>query len=169
MRVSEDIQFLKHSPTLTTTGSYKACLNLGVLLRLIGTCKGDLPGRGPLEPRATSYNHALVQGAYPRAHFSVVDNMRGADKIKSYDCIDKTFEYKVIVEGEHIFFDDASIYKRYRLNDLDVSRLIEFSNLGFGEFVSGPSFTKVLEKDYGLKASHSLGRPTSSPNPTSMW
>lgn len=42
VNVPEDFQFLKHSPTIDA-GEVKVFMNLGTLLRTLGTCRGDLP------------------------------------------------------------------------------------------------------------------------------
>lgn len=55
------LQFLKHSPCMTEKG-ITAVLNAGVLLRMLGQCDGDLPGRGDITARAEAFNASLVQG-----------------------------------------------------------------------------------------------------------
>ena len=63
--VKGDIQFLKHSPVYDTEGRLRPLLNPGVLLRLSGQCKGDLPGQGDLRQRAIDFQHTLLKGIYP--------------------------------------------------------------------------------------------------------
>lgn len=63
----EDIQFLKNSPILTTSDEYRPMLNLGVLLRATGICRGDLPGRGDINQRAAYFQQQLLK-EIGRAH-----------------------------------------------------------------------------------------------------
>lgn len=57
----QQLQFLKHSPAIDHDG-VKPYLNLGVVLRMFGSCFGDLPGRGPIPHRAYMWNRSLVMG-----------------------------------------------------------------------------------------------------------
>jgi hypothetical protein len=103
----EDLQFLKHSPILTTSGHYQPMLNLGVLLRASGSCKGDVPGRGDLSTRFRDFQASLLQGMYPRSHCLVVDNMKRACGGIVRECMMKTIRddlsYKVDDTTEHTF------------------------------------------------------------------
>lgn len=72
------LQFLKHSPVRCSDGVVRPLLNIGVLLRLSGRCKGDLPGskKTPLEVRAKTFQASLLRGAYPKASFTLIDRMK---------------------------------------------------------------------------------------------
>lgn len=152
--IPEDIQFLKHSPVFDTMGRMRPLMNLGVLLRLSGTCNGDLPGRGDLQARAVAFQDSLLQGAYPYANFTILDNLKaecGGGNLKTQAVCDKMFEYKVCRSGYEVFTaDPRSLYKRYRLTDLEISDIETFATLGYQGHFSGPSVDKILGKDYGL-------------------
>ena len=157
----EDLQFLKHSPCRDTRGIYRPLLNPGVLLRSSGCCKGDLPGRGDLQPRAEEFQRALLQGMYPRADFPLVRNMRRAvggdapfsDVMLEHAKKTGNLAYKVVEEeGETFHFSAEAVYRRYDLTSLDIALIDdEFATRGYRYFTANPSLSKILEKDYGLK------------------
>lgn len=156
----EDIQFLKHSPVLDTTGVYRPVLNLGVMFRSMGTAKGDVPGKQdvPLKERFRAFEHALLHGMYPRSHFPFVDRrkraLRGADGSQSYEqsqtLVERELAYKVIGTEEHSFHAE-DIYRRYNLTTDEISLLDEtIANQPFTTFHACSAASKVLETDYGL-------------------
>lgn len=152
----EDIQFLKHSPVYDDTGVLRPMLNLGVLLRLSGTCKGDLPGRGDIQTRAESFQRGLLDGAYPYTQFTMLTNMKlaaGVSNEKVREVVAKILEYKV-VDGKYPAYrvDPDSMYKRYRLTQTEILDLEIFSTLGYCGHFGGTSVDKVLGKDYGLSS-----------------
>lgn len=151
------LQFLKHSPVRCTDGVIRPLLNIGVLLRLSGTCKGDLPGSKdtPLCERGRAFQASLLRGAYPHAHFKLLDNMREHAGLGNEECdkhIRKIFEYKV-ADGDYSDFRVPSeeVWARYDLNALEIAELEEdFGNCAYGEHYYSDGTNKVLEKDYGL-------------------
>lgn len=150
----EDIQFLKHSPTMCHDGEYHAMLNLGVLLRASGCCKGDLPGVGDYVTRAYQMQAALLNGMYPRANFTVGNIMKRiagheTNKYAERQVRDR-FAYKVCDEGDIHHFKDESIYRRYRLDDHHVNQLLDFAHTDFGEVIANPALGLILQKDYEL-------------------
>lgn len=152
----EDVQFLKHSPVLDVNGKIRPLMNLGVLLRLSGTCNGDLPGRGDLVQRGKAFQASLLAGAYPYAQFKLLSGFKSAAGLRTTSsdlACAKLFEHKVVsVKYPHYVVDESSMYSRYQLTDLDVVDLEEFSVLGYGHHLSGEAVDKVLSKDYGLKS-----------------
>jgi hypothetical protein len=153
--VFEDVQFLKHSPTLDRNGEYQPILNLGVLLRATGSCDGDVPGRGPLRPRCETFQSQVVSGMYPRVITPVVDNMLSAVTdygLFSDDKAQRVYSLKAIEEtGDPILYvPTESFAARYRLTPLDLSELIDYSNLKYGQFYNAPCLQKILSCDYGL-------------------
>jgi len=151
----EDIQFLKHSPVRDTTGEWRAMLNLGVLLRASGKCKGDLP-RGPdLESRAKAFQYALVQGMYPRTHFALRDALlaaAGSTNERSIRRVSDLLRYKNIDSAGHSFHVHAAdLYRRYRLTEREYSQLEnEFGHLSYGGAHISEAASRILELDYGL-------------------
>jgi hypothetical protein len=151
--IPEDIQFLKYSPCRTTTGEYAPLLNLGVIIRASGTCRGDLPGKGDLAVRAQRFQSALLQGAYPRSHLPFIDAMEAAagdTDEASMKVVRKMFEYKVFDQGPELYFETDSAYLRYRLNAADYSDMRTFSEMSVGDTYCGSIIDKILGKDYSL-------------------
>jgi len=161
-RTEGEIQFLKNSPVRDTTGKRRALLNIGVLLRLTGVCHGDLPGRGPLEDRARNFQANLLRGAYPRAHFTLIDAMkRSAGEVSNDLDMDKLLKgklkYKVVADedDEEFMVDSFEICKRYGMG-LGVYQELEdlLGGAGFGEVVSCEAADIILNADYQLRVSY---------------
>lgn len=156
------LQFLKHSPVYDTNGRLRAVLNLGVLLRLSGTCKGDLPGSGDIKLRAQAFQKALLQGAYPYTSFTLIDRMKlqvehARVTAQFENVIESMLEYKVgFKESDRIRFtvDDEELYKRYSLTALEQAELYTFGELGFGHNYCDSACKKILQADYGLDVKH---------------
>jgi hypothetical protein len=155
----EDVTFLKHSPVLDKDGVWQPLLNIGVLLRMTGVCNGDLPGRGDLQTRAVAFQRALLRGAYPRASFPLIDNMKRVvagsnttlDQLMTSH-VDKLLEYKISeVSSRTLRFNSEDVYRRYKLEPWQAYELDEcFGNSGFGTCYGGPAAAAILEMDYGL-------------------
>lgn len=155
----EDMQFLKHSPALDTDGAWRPLLNVGVLLRLSGRCKGDLPGRGPIKERAQAFQAGLLQGVYPYTSFPLIDNMKKSAKPTSNAKLlkavtqyhDRELQYKVTKEKrETRYFTQQAVYKRYRLTQSEMDVLDDrLGGAAYSTFHSSDGSSKVLETDYG--------------------
>lgn len=151
------LQFLKHSPVRCTDGVVRPLLNIGVLLRLSGTCKGDLPGTKDvsLRERARTFQASLLRGAYPHANFLLLDNMRKQAGLGDELCdkhVRKILEYKV-VEGDYPDFHVPSheVWARYGLSALEVAELeLDFGNCSFEEHYFSDGTNKILDADYDL-------------------
>jgi hypothetical protein len=156
-----DLQFLKHSPVRDDNGDIMPVLNLGVLLRASGSCHGDLPGRGELEPRARAFQSALLQGMYPRTHFPLVDTMRAATGIVRQDLfarslliVNHSLSYKVAHASDDpvVHLTSRNIYARYRLTAEEIDFMDnEFACSEFGNIHAHSALTKILFKDYELE------------------
>jgi len=161
-RTYHDIQFLKHSPCRDTNGKIRAVLNVGVLLRSLGQCKGDLPGRGDLYARAVRFHHAYLAGCYPEASFTLLDILRGvsppvavteeyrreAAKLLPYVATSSTDE-----ERQSYRISDAEIYQRYQLRPCEIEEMHAlFREARHGTTVSCPAITRILHIDYGYPA-----------------
>jgi hypothetical protein len=162
--IFEKLSFLKHSPVRDIHGEWQPVLNLGVLLRMSGVCKFDLPGRGDLTARATAFQRALLQGAYPRSSFTLVDNMKRAVSGKdekldaaAIKAVAKMLQYKVDqskllseVLPTHQFAS-ADIFRRYDLQPWEWMELEEtFGQASIGTYYASPAASKILTDDYGL-------------------
>lgn len=164
--IYQDIQFLKHSPVYDVNGRLRPLLNIGVLLRMSGTCKGDIPGRKTesLADRAKVLQHRLLQGAYPRVSFPLIDNMKNREvptlstrtHCQIDKMVDKLFEYKVDAD-EHFVVDSVEMWKRYRLSEYDIFEVEEvFGNMQVQEHLASPALGKILKVDYGLQEAEGL-------------
>ena len=155
--IVEDIQFLKNSPVLDTHGEYRMFLNIGVFLRSTGTCHGDLPGRGPLQPRMLAYQEALINGMYPRARFPLRDLVStGVYLAGAVAKVRKMLEYTTISNGTFTFDSDA-IYKRYRLDPAEAHELHDLFRAGTNHYLAGSAVDKIMFKDYNIRSPLSLG------------
>lgn len=153
----EDLQFLKHSPVYDTAGVLHPLLNLGVLLRATGVCHGDLPGRGPIPDRARAFQRALLNGLYPNARFTLADAMKTAAGTNTTAvatlAIAKLLGYKVVPDNyiTPFFLSDASVYKRYRLRDDEITALQQhLGSACFEEHYCSSATRKILAIDYKL-------------------
>jgi hypothetical protein len=151
-----DIQFLKNSPAYDVNGELQPLLNIGVLLRTAGTCKGDLPGtkRQTFEARYNEYMGSVLNGMYPGISFPLVDAMRKwtATPTKASDAATQHLrDYKHVFEGEATF-TASEVYRRYKLNDLEIAELDQdFAPNGYGWYYASSGASKILTKDYGLE------------------
>jgi hypothetical protein len=156
----EDIQFLKNSPVRDTTGRLRTILNLGVLARLTGVCRGDLPGSKSqgLELRARIFQHGLLRGVYLDADFELIRRMRANTHVEDKLLTD-AFKVKVNAEienkglssGNPFEIEDNQLYRRYRLTPLEIREVNDFmGGSKFGDSIHCSGVAKILEKDYGL-------------------
>lgn len=150
----EDLQFLKMSPTLGTDLNYHACLNLGVILRASGTCRGDLPGSKNILPtvRAATFQNQLMSGLLSRIEHPVLSRLApyGIERNEESITVAKKASNAVPGLGQ-VWIYDYNIYKRYRLTSDEITQLEYLIGLSSeGSCIYHKSISKILEKDYGL-------------------
>jgi len=151
----EDLQFLKHSPVCTKDG-VRSVFNVGPLLRASGTCKFDLPGRGPLEPRARSFQKALLNGMYPYITCPFLACLKAgvADAQDSPDAqkqVAKQFARKVVHTRELVVeLTDQEFFSRYQPDVSDFADLYAFARSTYGESSNFNILDKILYKDYQM-------------------
>jgi len=162
-----NLQFLKHSPVLDVNGHLRPLLNLGVLLRASGVCRGDLPGlkRESLHDRAKRFQSALLVGAYPLANFALLTNMKNAARIDQIESkqreamVASLFEHKVVRADDYPPFEvsEDEVYARYSLTGLEVLEVTsDFGKSGVGCRHSTSGLTKIMTTDYGLACKFNL-------------
>lgn len=149
-----DIQFLKNSPAYDITGKMQPLLNIGVLLRSAGTCKGDLPGSKKMtfKERHDAFMTSLIDGMYPGISFPLIDNMRTGQPATEPAKIEarRLLSYKHKFEGRATF-TQREVYRRYRLTQLQMDELdLDFAPSGYGHFYASTGASTILERDYGL-------------------
>lgn len=155
------IQFLKHSPAYDVHGKLQPLLNLGVILRMSGTCRRELPGRGDYTERAKTYQAQLLQGASPFAHYPMIDNMKkAAGKAfakHSEKRISESLRYKVQhLDGDVEFtISEEESFRRYRnqpegLDRTEELEVLEFSHGAVYQHFASDGLEKILRADYNL-------------------
>lgn len=148
--VPEDIQFLKHSPVMTSDGTYKPLINAGVYLRTFGIAKGDFPGKGSITTydRYVAYQSALLQGCYPYVTNPFIDALKAKFKTQHKSMIDSDLEYK-IGETRSITVSNESFFARYGALDEVASTVSLIQNIEYGEIVRTTLTDTIFERDYG--------------------
>jgi hypothetical protein len=155
----EDIQFLKNSPARDISGIYQPVLNVGVLLRSTGTCKGEIPGTIPLAEKGRAFQSALLRGMYPRTTSPFLSRMRNACAGIEYEEVERyarrtltpDLTYKAIGDEELTFSTDC-FFARYNLTASQISCLMEgLGDAGYGDRHTSTAASVILYKDYGLQ------------------
>jgi len=142
----EDVQFLKHSPVMTVDG-YKAVLNIGVILRTLGQCVGDIPVKGyknNLPGAAQAYSAGVVAGWEHAGNHSLLATLRekypNGTAILGDKAINKVTE----------FLDDADIVRRYGLPESELRDFLKcLREAKLGDEIHSHFADVVMKKDYG--------------------
>ena len=143
-----DCQFLKHSPYVLD-GRIIPVLNTGVVLRALGTCRGDLP-RGDIREQARLFNSGLSKG-FNSGYVTSIQQMLVV-KFGSDGIIDKTYlPYGYTVGSVLGQVSDEFIIRRYRLTAIELDELKDLLwTADFGDVIGCSASHKILELDYGL-------------------
>jgi hypothetical protein len=157
-----ELQFLKHSPVYDTDGTLQPLINIGVILRASGQCKGDLPGRAftPLHERARAFQQALLQGLAPRCRYTFIDNLKrtcsGDTSLEAQERVYKDYiqhKFDGIDAQDSFLVTSDEVFRRYGLTMQQRLEMEEYAGeLGYGRAYTGGAITLVLEKDYGLSS-----------------
>lgn len=151
----DDLQFLKHSPAVDITGVYRPLLNLGVLLRLSGTCKRDLPGQGPVRARAEEFQSALLAGVYAGATFPLLTKLRSRLPRRVRSAVQQRVT-SILMDrtapncSAPTAFTDDSVATRYFTDTKHLAELQTFARVGYLEVLGNEAIAAILRKDYGL-------------------
>jgi hypothetical protein len=159
-RKIEELQFLKHSPCMSNAG-WTPVLNVGVILRLMGSCFGDLPGtkNETLEQRAYAWNYQVVKSLVHAGDYQFTRTLRerfSVDPVVSQRTlqvakrrIEKMDLYKTRSAVDDVY--DASVMARYNLNASDMDELCNcLKGDFFGITIDCHASRVILMKDYGL-------------------
>lgn len=153
--------FLKHS----SNEHGEPWLNLGVIQRLSGTCKGDLPGSGDINTRCEIVQSKLIEGLVHAGDSAFTDALRArfpkyslTNKAKKiFDRYSKqTGSYIVDQINSHtpsrttpVRVTDADIMFRYNLNEIELDALVSsISNFTSGQVIDCSASRKIYTKDY---------------------
>lgn len=151
------LQFLKHSPCETVQGTIVPVLNLGVLLRAIGCCWGDLPSYRRLfhrklsfAERAYVYNTSQIQCYKNCATHSLLAVLRGRFYHGDHIVFEKGSYLVDSISGDQSMhlIDDSELARRYGLT---VSDMNELSSAFMSDAMINITASRaILLLDYGL-------------------
>lgn len=152
----QHIQFLKMSPMLDLKQEWQAVLNLGVILRCSGVCRGDLPGSGDVTTRAKIFQSKLMNGVLKGIDYPPIHNLNpkeSTQQLISYENIVNAVHHnKVNMQDENFSFNTEQFYSRYDLSDADIIQLEEYYRHScFGSVIYSSAAEKVFKRDYGLE------------------
>ena len=155
------LQFLKNSPIIVD-GKVVPFLNVGVMLRASGTCRGDLPGRGKdtIEKRAHCFQNALLQGLYPRHTFPLLRALRSQIKHTGEASLIAKCSKQLARDdywsherdtGDFLEIPTSAWIERYDLELGDIEELITMLRVAplMGSHINTHAVSRILEMDYG--------------------
>lgn len=152
VRAPQDYQFLKRSLTKDSAGDYHVTLNLGVIFRASGVCRGDLPGRGCHMRRAREFQRALMTGLLKGISNNELNCLKPAAKDIHINPDHYSFCTTHVAASSARSYSLYELTRRYRLTDHEVSTLEHgFLKSGFGQITHCPVVEKILRLDYGLE------------------
>lgn len=150
--IVEDMQFLKHSCS-EIDGEYVPWMNLGVFYRMFGTFVGDLPGRGSIFDRASSFVSDVVVGRENWGNHVVNDSFMHLVVSKNIRMTGNAYREALTVKSigrAEKRIREFSLCKRYGITESDLGELCELtSQAGVFDFVSHPILAVIYLKDYG--------------------
>lgn len=140
--------FLKHSFHIDGE-DIRPYLNLGVIFRTIGTCKGDLPGKKKqgLANRAYKFNCSLITQLKHEGNHLVMFMFRDMFPEK----VETDLLHSLIYSGTSYDIPVETIMLRYDATYNEIAEFIfEYSRSGFGDCYRSAFTDKVMSVDYGL-------------------
>lgn len=152
-----ELQFLKHSPCKTVLGTIVPVLNLGVILRALGCCWGDLPTykkqfhrKLSFAERAYMYNTSQVQCYTNCATHSILATLRRRFAHKDrIACDDASYLLDTLTgDQSHHHVHDTELALRYGLTVADVEELSHA--LEHDAMINITASRAILALDYGL-------------------
>jgi len=149
----EDFQFLKTSPFLVN-GSMDCFLNLGVVFRCIGSCDGDLPGRGDIEARAEQRNGQIVAGMIHAGDNCVMSALRGRFPLIGGDKKPVHWLVDGMTGFEESRVDMDVLCRRYNVGSAEIEYFMTvLGGAKCGDVVRTAFTDAVYAKDYGYSFS----------------
>lgn len=145
----EDIQFLKTSPGQDDSGNMCMFVNLGPVLRSLGTCKGDVPGG------AKNFGNHFASTVLSCADLGSNCVLESLRKCAAKICPSPTLEIKLDgIIAQHSIgqtVSNSSLCRRYKCTEVE---LVEFctliENMKVGQMIIHPMMDKIMYKDYGF-------------------
>jgi len=165
----ELIQFLKHSPILGTDGLYHSCINMGCLLRSLGSVDGtmhaEMLGWDQLRFNMSTYSERMdtfvsnvVMGYKHEPSNPILTALRNRFNSHTTSVIqsDKSAVRTIGVMREtfaHWTCDEESFKRRYSLSNAELEELInQIAHIQVGQIYSSEAISKIYKQDYGLTA-----------------
>jgi len=144
-----ELQFLKHSPAFDKQGNLTSILNIGVILRMLGQCVGDVVGRRTktLEQRCLEFDAGLVAGLIHSGDHELLTILRA----KYPRARPRYNSYIVKTEsGTTSPVGGEEVYSRYGLAEVEYLELLSaLRERRFGAVIRTPASDKILALDYG--------------------
>lgn len=145
--------FLKHS----SNSNGEPWLNLGVVQRLSGSCKGDVPGRGDINHRCELVQSQLIEGLVHAGDSSVTRALRTRfpkmglkQRIRTGSYIVDSINDNTTPDTPPVIVTDADIMYRYNLNEIELDALVNhISHFAPGRVIDCSASRKIYTKDYG--------------------
>lgn len=141
------LQFLKNSPT-RLGDSY---VNLGVLLRGLGGCHGDFPGRGDLSERVENFASSVVAGYAHCGNNIITRALRNRFRRGPTVTIpDKNSSYIIgLIKGDESTVEDSELSDRYGCSIGELEELAEcIVRLRVGDVINCKALDKIFNLDY---------------------
>lgn len=150
VNVLEEYQFLKVSPTMSGN-EVTVFLNLGVVLRSLGSCDGDLPGRGSIEKRAYQRNCEIVSGYAHAGDNAIIQALRCrfSTKVEGSVVSHWLIQHMEGFDGSSV--SPLALATRYGIEPGEISYLCEMiRRSNFGDVIVCEAIRKIYSVDYGL-------------------
>jgi hypothetical protein len=156
--VTEDIQFLKYSPTIVDD-EVVPFLNLGAWMLKFGTFDGDLPGskKIPLVERSRVFNSDVVKGRLQSGNHIIADAFKTMIVGKTFVGTNKAYDEKmteIYSKGGGSTTTRIPVHQlaaRYRCDPVDLELIAGLiTQAGQGDLVQHPVLDVIFKKDYGI-------------------
>lgn len=150
-----DLQFLKFSPVRDVTGTWRAVMNPGVLFRMSGRMKNDIPVKykgkriPSFQQRCDIAQSQLVNGYLQ--YFACPELLHLKPIRTVQEVYTDDFKIRDIVSDSYTFTLSALV-ERYDATTTEVAQLSEqLSRCRTNTIVYNPLVSKILNKDYGIE------------------
>jgi hypothetical protein len=148
----EDMTFLKSNPVLCLCcNEYQPLMNLGVIFRASGTCKGSLKGKGNINLRAIKFQSEVMNGLCCTIDNTILNRLNPRQSSHKYIDENSAMRNMLHTGVKHTYSNEA-LFKRYGLDSLELQILdadVEAVSHP-GRICYSVSVAKILKKDYGL-------------------
>lgn len=148
----EDVQFLKHSCSLID-GEYICWVNLAVWFRGMGTISGDLPGRGSITARGSSFIRDVVVSREKWGNHAIRDSFahyKSGSRVRMTGNAYREALRERSVGGTDVRIPLESLARRYSVSVETLEELVQLTRLSrLNTIVSHPVLSVLYNVDYG--------------------